>query len=66
MTPRDLPFVSQVADYGPEDPLFDSLLLIGPPLIALIIVLGRNVLTEGLALAYIGFFVGTILYREVE
>ncbi|GAB7012845.1 hypothetical protein [Halolamina salina] len=62
----DIPLVFDVFDAGPDDRVFDSLLLIGPPVVALIVVLGRSLLTEGLAVAYIAVFVAYVLYQAVR
>lgn len=59
----DLPVVSNVFEAGADDRVFDSLLLIGPLVIGLVIVLGRSLVTEALAVTYIGAFVAYVLYR---
>lgn len=66
MSVRDLPLVSRIAESGPDDRVFDSLLLAGPPVIALIAVLGRTPLTTGVAAAYIGIFLTYTLYQGIE
>jgi len=66
MTPRDLPVVSVVFDAGADDRVFDSLLLVGPLIIALIVALGRSLVTEVVAIAYIAMFVGYTLYQWVR
>jgi hypothetical protein len=65
VTPTDLPLVSAVVDAGADDRIFDSLLLLGPLVVAVIVLLGRSMLTEVLAVAYIAVFVGYGLYRGV-
>ena len=65
MNPRDLPVLSHVFESGADDRVFDSLLLLGLPLILLISVLGRSLATELLAIAYLAAFVGYVLYRGV-
>ena len=62
----DLPFVSAVFEAGADDRVFDSLLLVGPLVIGLIVVLGRSLVTETVAIAYIAVFVGYTLYRAVR
>ena len=66
MMPRDLPVVSYVFEAGADDRIFDSLLLIGPLVIGLIVLLGRSFVTEAVAVVYIAVFVGYTLYRAVR
>jgi hypothetical protein len=60
---RDIPIVASVVDAGADDRVFDSMLLVGPVVIAVIALLGRSVVTELLAVAYIVTFVSYVLYR---
>jgi hypothetical protein len=55
-----------VFEAGADDRVFDSLLLTGPLVIGLIAVLGRSLVTEAVAIAYIAAFVGYTLYRGVR
>jgi hypothetical protein len=64
--PRDLPVVSAVVEAGADDRIFDSLLLIGPLVIGLIVILGRSLITEAVAIVYIATFVGYTLYRAIR
>lgn len=66
MSLRDLPGVSSVLEAGADDRVFDSLLLIGPLLIGLIILLKRSVFTEGIVVAYIAVFVTYALYQGIQ
>ena len=66
MMPRDLPVVSYVFEAGADDRIFDSLLLIGPLVIGLIVLLGRSFVTEAVAVVYIAVFVGYTLYRAIR
>jgi len=66
MMPRDLPVVSAVVEAGADDRIFDSLLLIGPLVIGLIVLLGRSFVTEAVAVVYIAVFVGYTLYRAIR
>ncbi|AGN01028.1 hypothetical protein L593_05395 [Salinarchaeum sp. Harcht-Bsk1] len=59
----DLPVVSQVFESGADDRVFDSLLLLGPVVIVLIVLLGRSLLTAVLAVFYLGVFCGYVVYR---
>jgi len=65
MNVDDVPIVSSVVDAGPSDRVFDSLLLVGPLVIGLVVLLGTNVLTRVIAGAYIGLFVAYVVYRAV-
>ncbi len=64
--PRDYPFFRQLAQFGGQDTIFDLLLLIGPLLIVIITILGRTVVTVGLASGYILFFLGYLLYKGLD
>ena len=64
--PRDLPVISAVVEAGADDRIFDSLLLIGPLVIGLIVILGRSLVTEAVAIVYIATFVGYTLYRAIR
>jgi len=66
MRSRDIPVVSAVAEAGADDRIFDSLLLVGPLVIGMIVVLGRSPVTEAVAIAYIAAFVVYTLYRGVQ
>lgn len=62
----EIPFVSAVIESGADDRVFDSLLLLGPFVIVFVAALGRSLLTEAVALAYVGAFVAYVLYRGVR
>ncbi|MFA9418149.1 hypothetical protein [Natrinema sp. HArc-T2] len=62
----DLPFVGDPLEGGAEDQVFDSLLLLGPVIIALIAIVGRSVLTTAIAVAYLSSFVGYVLYQGIH
>lgn len=66
MSVRDYLLISMVVESGPDDRVFDSLLLAGPPIIALIAVLGRTPLTTGVAATYIGVFLTYTLYQGIK
>ena len=66
MKSRDIPVLSPVFEAGADDRVFDSLLLIGPLVIGLIVVLGRSIVTEVVAIAYIAVFVGYTLYQAAQ
>ncbi|MFB1062786.1 hypothetical protein [Natrinema sp. H-ect4] len=66
MRANDLPIVGELLESGAEDRVFDSLLLVGPLLILFIALVGRSILTTGLALSYVVFFTAYVLYRGVR
>jgi len=51
--------VGRVLAFGPDDVVYDSLILAGPLVVALM-ALGRNRLTVAVALAYVAVFVGYV------
>jgi hypothetical protein len=59
----DLPVVGAVVDAGPDDPVFDALLLAGLPIVVLILAVGRSVVTEAIAAAYLAVLVAYVGYR---
>jgi len=65
VNPRRLPVVGHVLEFGPEDRVFDPLLLLGPLLVALVVALGRSPLTEAFAAGNVAVFLGYVLYRGV-
>jgi hypothetical protein len=58
-----LPVVGAVFEMGARDPLFDTLLLIGPVFVVIISLVGRTVLTQGMAGVYIAVFVLHIFHN---
>ncbi|GGC70802.1 hypothetical protein GCM10007209_35890 [Haloferax sulfurifontis] len=63
---RDLPVVSYVFEAGADNRVFDSLLLLGPLVIGLVVILGRSLVTEVLAVVYITVFVTYTLYQWTQ
>jgi len=66
VTPNGLPVLGFVFDSGPEDRVFDALLLLGPAIIVLIVVVGRSLLTSGVAIGYLAAIVSYVLYKAVR
>lgn len=62
----DLPAFGGIVDAGPDDRVFDGLLLAGPLVIGLVSVLGRTALTRVVAGTYVVVFVIYVLYRGVS
>jgi len=63
MSPRELPVVGRLSDVGPEDPVFDSLLLVGPFVVVLIAMFGRHPVSDVVAVGYLVTFFGYVSYR---
>ena len=63
---RNFPVISYVFEAGADDRIFDSLLLVGPLVIGMIVVLDRSLFTEALAVVYIAVFVTYVLYRGIR
>ncbi|MFW5950292.1 MAG: hypothetical protein ACOCR6_02955 [archaeon] len=66
MKVRNLPIVGTVSESGADDHVYDGLLLAGPFVVLSIAVLGRSVVTEVLAVAFLVVFVGYVLYRGFD
>lgn len=58
----ELPVVQAVVNAGPDDSVFDALLLAGPLVLLVVALAGRSVVTEALAAGYLLAFVGYVLY----
>lgn len=57
------PLAEKVVQSGPNDRIFDSFLLLGPPFIIFIIILGRNILTTTMVSVYLLLFTSYIIYK---
>ncbi|MFB6072038.1 MAG: hypothetical protein ABEJ88_03630 [Halobacterium sp.] len=62
----DVPVVRHMADIGPQDPVFDSLILLGPIVIVAVAAVGRNAATTALAVGYLASFVLYTLYKAFD
>ncbi|WP_247000672.1 hypothetical protein [Halosolutus gelatinilyticus] len=56
----------RLVDAGPDDRIYRLLLLLGPFGVALVATIGRSAVTVGIAVAYIGVFVGYVLYKRLR
>ncbi|WP_227379871.1 hypothetical protein [Haladaptatus halobius] len=63
---RDFPLLRRLAQFGGQDTVFDLLLLLGPLLIMSIALIGRTAVTGALAIGYILFFLGYLLYKGLR
>lgn len=61
----ELPVLKQVFNSGAQDRVFDGLLLLGPPVVLLVAVAGRSIVTVGIASGYILSFVLYVLFKTV-
>lgn len=68
MIPADIPVVGSLfqSGFGGRDTVYDTLILCGPLLIAVIALVGRSPLTTTLAVGYISAFVLYTLWKSVE
>lgn len=66
MNPAELPVIKQVLESGADDRVYDSLVLAGPVIITVILLVGRSVITIGLALLYIALFVSYLSYQGLN
>lgn len=66
MRSTDVPIVAHVRESGPNDRVYDALLLSGPLVIVVIAALGRTLPTRVLAVSYIVLLVVYILLRGVQ
>ena len=60
---HELPVVGRVLAFGPDDTLYDSLILLGPVVVVVVSLAGLSPLTEAVAGAYVVAFVLVTLYR---
>lgn len=65
MNLRDLPILKHLGDVGPSDPVFDLMVLVGPVVVVLIILLGRNAATTAIAAGYVLAFPAYLAYKAV-
>lgn len=56
-----IPLVGWILASGPDDRVFDALLLIGPVIIALIALLGRSLVVEAIVVVFLVAIVGHVL-----
>lgn len=59
----DIPVVQWIHDTGPDDRVFDTLLLGGPVLIGLLALAGRTPLATAIVVSYLGVFCGYTAYK---
>lgn len=63
MSVDQIPGVQWIRETGPDDPVFDGLLLAGPLMIIVLAFLGRTLLTTGLVSGYLGVFVAYTAFK---
>ncbi|MFD1646831.1 hypothetical protein [Haloarchaeobius litoreus] len=59
----DVPVVHYVLESGPDDPVFDGLLLSGPLVIGILALAGRSPVSVGLAVLYLLVFSSYLPYK---
>ncbi|GGL50821.1 hypothetical protein [Halocalculus aciditolerans] len=60
MKPDDIPGFTELVAAGPDDRVFDTLVLVGPIVVLALAVFGRGVATTALAAVYLLGFVGYV------
>ncbi len=63
MSPESLPLIGPVLRTGANDRLFDTLLLLGAPLLVVIALLGRQPITTLLAAGYVVLFLAHTVHN---
>ena len=66
MKATDIPVIGLVIRTGADDRVYDTAMVVGVLLLAIIAALGRNMLTEGLVVAYLVGFSGYICYNGLR
>lgn len=66
MNLADVPFVGRILVAGPDDPVFDALLMFGPFVIVIVGLLGRSVPGLALALAYVFAIVINVVINAIR
>lgn len=66
MNADSIPILGELFAAGPNDRIFDSLLLVGPLLIIVIAAVGRSIVTTLLAVGYLVAFVGYTISKSLE
>ncbi|ERH00853.1 MAG: hypothetical protein J07HN6_02482 [Halonotius sp. J07HN6] len=60
------PLLTEVLNAGTDDQVFQALLLVGPVVIALIVLLGRSPITTAIAAGYLGVLVANTLRNGLQ
>lgn len=63
MNPENLPYVGAVFRFGARDRVLDTYLVLGPLVILLFVILGRNLFTVLITGLYILSFVAYVFYN---
>jgi len=62
MNPETLPVVGPVFEFGAQNRVLDSIMLLGPVVVLAIVLLGRTPLTTAFVALYVASFIGYFLY----
>ena len=63
---RDVVVLRAVIEAGPDDRVFDAMLLCGPLVLLIIAVAGRSTVAVGAALLYLAAFVAYVLVKAAR
>lgn len=66
ITPENFPVVGAVFEFGAQDRVLDSFLLLGPLVVLAFVVFGRSALTVLIVSLYVLSFLGYVLYNGVH
>ena len=66
MNPENFPYVGAVFRFGANDRVLDSILLLGPVVILVLVIFGRTAFTTILTASYIFAFTGYVIYNGLR
>lgn len=66
MNLEDVPVVGRIVVAGPDDPVFDALLALGPVVIVVVSLLGRSIPGLLLSIAYIAAIVTNVIVNALR
>lgn len=65
MTPDSLPLIAWLSEASPGDPIFDSLMILGPILLLVVAIVGRTTATNFLVGIYVASFFVYVIYNGI-
>lgn len=63
MNPNNLPLLGSVLEFGAQDRVLDTILLLGPVVLLAMVLLGRTTLTTALVASYVAVFAIYAIYN---